>query len=184
MAINLLKTNKALVDKLRIYKCSPKTADTAGIKAATTLTTAVQLVSPTAQPDVPRALSITGAMAGASLTGNVVIYGVDASGSPLKETIALNGNTTVNGNKAFKKVTQISLPVRVTSGDTVKIGFIDKVGFPEMIPADTVFLTTFDGSFEATRPTVAKGATVADCTFDPNTALATGKEVAIYYVAK
>ncbi len=183
MGLNFLKSNKGLVDKLRVYKCSPKTADADGVLTSKTLPTTAQLVAPAAQPDLPRALSITGAMAGASLTGNVVIYGLDANGNPIKETIALSNNTTVNGNKAFKKVNSISLPVRVTLNDAITVGFIDKIGFPEMIDANTVIMATIDGTYEATRPTIAKGTGVSDCTFDLNSALSTGKEAAIYYVA-
>ena len=186
MAQNSRTRNKAIVEKLRCYAVSPKTLDTAGVHAAITLLATAQDISTgIVGPDVPRVLSITGTMAGASLTGNVVIYGYDVDGNPLKQTIALNNNATVAGNLAFKSIYQISLPVRITAADTVKIGFTDAIGLPEIIPGDTVVMTTLDGAFEATRPTVVHDhALVSKCTIDPNTALATGKELCIYYIAQ
>lgn len=82
-----------------------------GVMAATNLSAATQTkTTGITNPAIPRALSIVGNVAG--ITGNVVTTGKNYSGETITETLALNGTTTVNGNKAFKEVTSIALPVQ------------------------------------------------------------------------
>jgi len=103
-------------------------ADIDGIHGAITLLAEAQnITTHISNPDFPRPLSITGTKAGASLTGNVVIYGTDAFTNPIEETIALNDNATVSGTKLFRTVTKITVPKRVSVGDTVKIGTVEKL---------------------------------------------------------
>ena len=101
------------------------TASTSGIMGDVELLTLVQtFLKGFKQPDYPRKLSITGTKADGNLTGNVVIYGMDAFDKSINETIALNDNATVNGTKLFKTITKIVFPVRVTLHDKVKVGTI------------------------------------------------------------
>jgi hypothetical protein len=185
MPLNLKQRGKNLLAKLRMYSVTPMTANVAGVSAPITLLATMQSIgSGFAAPDVPRGLTITGTMAGGTLTGNVVVYGYDAVGGPINETFALNGSATVIGVKAFASVYGVSLPVRITAGDTVKIGYSDLLGFPELVPGNTVLFATFDGVYEVTRPAVLFSLTnPANCTFDLATSLLTGKEVIVYYVA-
>ncbi|MEN6349333.1 MAG: hypothetical protein ABFD08_08070 [Syntrophomonas sp.] len=83
-----------------------------GVKALTNLGAAAQAIATgIINPAVPRALSIVGNVAG--ITGDVVITGTNYADGAITETLALNGVTTVNGNKAFKTITKIDLPVQV-----------------------------------------------------------------------
>lgn len=98
-------------------------ANTTAIHAAVTLLATVQSVTTAiTAPTFARALSITGAPAGATLTGNVTLTGTDAAGEVAIETLALDGSNTVPGRKAFATVTTIALPVRITALDTVSVG--------------------------------------------------------------
>lgn len=82
-----------------------------GIKTAVNLGSATQNInSGITNPAYPRNLSIVGNVSG--ITGNVVITGKNAKLETISETIALNGTTTVLGNKAFRKVTNIQLPAQ------------------------------------------------------------------------
>lgn len=61
-------------------------------------------------PAVPRNILAKGNLSG--VAGNVVITGTNYSGETITETIPLNGASAVEGNKAFKTVTNISLPAQ------------------------------------------------------------------------
>lgn len=162
---------------------NPADADVNDVHANITLTAAIQdIATGITNPDFPRVLSITGTKAGATLTGNVVITGTDIRGNALSETIALNGDNTVAGTKAFKTVTNIRVPVKVTTGDVVSVGFTDALGLDRCMQGDEVALVTMDGVYEGTRPTVTFSSTViALNTVDPNTALDTAKDVVCDY---
>jgi hypothetical protein len=82
-----------------------------GVLAAKPLTAlAQQIITGLSNPAVPRNLIIKGSAAGT--TGNVVAHGTNFDGKVITETIALNGVTAVEGNKAFKTVSQIDLPIQ------------------------------------------------------------------------
>jgi hypothetical protein len=59
-------------------------------------------------PGHPRALSAKGSASG--ITGNVVIEGTNYLDEDITETIALSGASAVDGLKAFKTITKITLP--------------------------------------------------------------------------
>ena len=169
---------------LRRFNVSPLAVSAVGVHAAITLLATTQSITDNFLVlDVPRNVTIKGTMAGATLTGNVKIYGLNANGANITETIALNGNTEVVGALAFKSVTRVDLPVRITAADTVSIGFGKKIGFPEVIVGDCVLFTSLNKVYEATRPTVAVGAGVENCTVSPNSAPNGTALVVVYFVA-
>jgi hypothetical protein len=169
---------------LRRFNVSPLAVSTTAVHAAVTLLATTQsIVDNFTNPDVPRNVTIKGVMAGATLTGNVKIYGLNADGANITETIALNASTEVVGALAFKTVTRVDLPVRITANDTVSIGFGKKIGFPEVVVGDCVLFTSLNKVFETTRPTVATGTDVHNCTIAPNSAPAGTALVVIYFVA-
>jgi hypothetical protein len=140
----------------------------------TTVTTAIT------NPAVPRALRIKGNAAG--ITGNVVITGTNYNGDVITETIVANGASAVEGNKAFKTVNQIVVPVRTQASDTISIGFNEKIGLPYLLPHNTVLFAFVDNVKEGTAPTVTvSGTTLESNTIDLNTALS-GKVVDVYLV--
>lgn len=104
-------------------------------------------------PDVPRNIKIKANAAG--VTGDVVIHGTNINDDAISETIALNGNTEVQGNKAFKTITSIELPPETNAGtDTVSIGVANKLGLPYKLSFNTVLKAYRDGALEGTAPTV------------------------------
>lgn len=163
---------------------APADADVNDVHADITLTTAIQQITTgITNPDFPRVITIKGTKAGGSLTGNVVITGTNIRGEVITDTIALNDDATVAGVKAFKTVTNIQVPVRVTSGDVVSIGFSDALGLDRCMAGDEVLLCTVDGVYEATRPTVTFDADeVEKNTIDPNTALDTNVDIVVDFM--
>ena len=121
------------------------------------LTTTTKVVADfLVQPDFPRALSITGNQTQAK---TVVITGTDIRGNVISDSIVLNNSSTVNGIKAFKTITSILFPTRTAGGDTVTVGFTDKLGL-EMIPAITTAISAHhNGTLEGTLPTITRHAT-------------------------
>lgn len=144
------------------------------VHAAITLLTTVQnITTAITNPDFPRIISIKGAKAGGSLTGNVVITGTNIRNEVITDTIAINTNDSeVMGVKAFKTVTNIALPVRATSGDTVTVGMGDALGLDRCMNGDEVIMMTADGVYETTRPTVTFDVDeVEKNTVNPNTTI-------------
>jgi hypothetical protein len=164
----------------------PDAASDTAVHAAVTLGNGVTTTVNTniTNPDFARALTIKGAMSGGSLTGNVVITGTDIRGNAISNTIALNDNATVIGTKAFKTISSILLPARVTAGDTVSIGISDKLGL-EMIPKLAVAISAHhDATLEGTLPTITVGASIDLCLADFNSACgADHDQTVVFYTA-
>jgi len=152
------------------------------VLVATALTTEVQTITEgITQPDVPRSVKIKGNAAG--ITGDVVITGTNVAGEVISETIALNGDTEVLGNKAFKTITSIQLPVETNAGtDTVSVGTANKLGLPYLLERDTVIAAYRDNVKEGTDPTVATSTTALENnTILLNSAL-NGTDVDVYLI--
>lgn len=101
------------------------------VLAATNGATAAQTVTAgITQPDVPRALSVTPT---ANNTGgnpmSITVTGFNVEGKVITEVfiIPVGSTTIVNGVKAFKSVTSVSIPQQ-TSGLTITVGTLNKLG--------------------------------------------------------
>jgi hypothetical protein len=158
---------------------APDAPAAANVLAATTLhasdeTTVTEFL---VQPDFPRALSITGNQTQAK---SVVINGLDIRGNVIADTIVLNNTATVIGIKAFAVITSIVLPSRTGSGDTVSVGFSNKLGL-EIIPAYAVAISAHhNGVLEGTLPTVTRHATdISQNLCDFNSACAADHDQAV-----
>jgi len=150
------------------------------ILAATALTDAVQtIIANITNPAIPRNVSITGNAAG--ITGNVTVKGTNYVDAAISEVIALNGTATVPGNKAFKTITEIDLPVETHVGtDTVSVGIGSKLGLPYLLTHNTVLFAFLDNAKEGTAPTVTvDAANIENNTLTLSTALS-GKVVDAY----
>ena len=152
-------------------------ASTTGVHAAVTDNGSSQDIS-TSITNPPCARNITataGGTAGDVKAIQVVVYGTDASGAVITETLpafTVNTTGTVTGSKAFATVTRIVIPAHDGTGATTAIGFGDKLGLPLKMSANTIILTTLDGTPEGTAPTVAVSSSVlASNTIDLNSAL-------------
>ena len=153
-------------------------ASAAGIHAAiacsatlaTTVTTAIT------SPGVPRNITATaGGTAGDIKAVQVTVVGTNFADEVITEVLPVFTVDTagiVTGNKAFKTVTSISIPAMDEAGVTVAVGFGEKLGLPFKLSHNTVLMTFFDNTKEATAPTVTVSATVLESnTIDLNTAL-------------
>jgi len=131
--------DQAFIAHYHIAAADATAAGAAVIKAAVTLadgaTTTVLAAALTAQPKVPRVLSITGNAA--SAVGDVVVTGKDAAGQTITETIISTGAATVAGIKSFKSIDSIVFPARGAGGDTISVGITDDFGVPFLLPYDT-----------------------------------------------
>lgn len=133
----------------------PAAASATAVLAATAQTDAVQNITEgITNPVTPRNLTVKGNASGNA--GNVVITGTNIRGEVITETIALSGASEVAGNKAFKTVTNIQLPVEVHAGtDTVSVGIGVKIALDRKYAKNEVLTATCDGVRETTFPTVA-----------------------------
>ena len=134
---------------------TPAAQSISAVLGATALTDSEQTITENiTDPDVPRNIKIK---ANASdVTGDVVINGTDIDDNAISETIALSGDSEVQGDKAFKTVTSIDLPVETNSGtDEVQVGTANKLGLPYKLDLNTVLKAYREGSLEGTAPTVA-----------------------------
>lgn len=152
------------------------------VLAATALTNAAQdIIEDITNPAVPRSIIIKGNAAG--IAGNVVIEGTNIAGVVITETIALNAANAVEGNKAFKTVTKVTLPAETNVGtDTVSVGFGNKLGLPYKLAHNTVMMAYLDNAKEATAPTLTLSTTAIESnTIKLNSAL-NGKVVDAYLI--
>lgn len=161
---------------------SPDAASLVAVHAAVTLADGETTTVTTGitNPDVPRALQIKGNQAG--VTGNVVITGKNINDETITETIVANAANAVQGNKAFKSVSQIVMPARAGAGDTISVGFNDKLGMPYLLSHNTVLAAYLNNAKEGTAPTVTVSASAEDGnTVDLNSAL-DGNPVDVYLI--
>jgi hypothetical protein len=165
------------------YDLGPVEAqDIAGVLGTTALTAETQTITEgITDPDVPRNLKIKANAA--SVAGDIVVNGTDIDDNAISETISLNGDTEVQGNKAFKTVTSIELPVETNAGaDEIQVGVANKLGLPYKLERNTVLKAYRDNTLEGTAPTV----TVDSANIENNTALLdsamNGTNVNIYLI--
>ncbi len=133
------------------YQQAPAATGAATVHAAITLPDSgtLDVTTGITNPDVPRTLTITGNQAG--ITGDVVIEGTDAAGNAITDTIAASGTSTVEGVRAFKTVTSITVPAKTNpTGDSVTVGTGKKLGLPHKVyNAACLLLKLFNGSADA-----------------------------------
>jgi hypothetical protein len=133
----------------------------------------------TAQPDVPRILSVKGN--DGNVTGNVVITGTNYANATVTDTIALSGSSEVFGVVAFKTITNIHLPVYAVAGtETVSIGIGDSIGLPiAVLNSALVVLHSFNNANDA--GSVVLDATVGKSVYDVAGTL-NGVKILLLYV--
>jgi hypothetical protein len=80
---------------------------------------------------VARALSVTAASIGSGTTA-ITVAGYDIWGVPMTELLTANGTTTVNGKKAFKYVSGITVTTAATTVTpaSISVGVSDVFGLP------------------------------------------------------
>lgn len=129
-----------------------KNAQTSSNVAITTVTTFL------AQPDFPRNLIITpGGVTNDIKLCDITVTGTDIRDQVITELFHFTENTVsaATGNRAFKTITSVSIPIQDGAGATFSIGISTKIGLDRRIVEDSVLYVTQDGAYEGTRPTVA-----------------------------
>jgi hypothetical protein len=129
-----------------------KTAQATSDSVTTTVT------SFAAQPDVARNIVITpGGTTTDVPAGDVVVTGTNIRGDVITEnfTFAANASSATTGSKAFKTVTSVVFPIQDGAAATYDIGTGVKLGLSRKMNADNYINGNVDGTYEATRATVA-----------------------------
>lgn len=88
-------------------------ASSTGVAVITLGAAAQDITAGITNPVVPRALRVLSNKSNGA--GNVVIAGTNIAGEPITETLALNGTTIREGNKAFGGAVSITVPARVNT---------------------------------------------------------------------
>lgn len=161
-------------------------SSTTGVKTAVTDNGAQQVITTgITSPAVPRNITATaGGTAGDIKAIQVIIEGTDFNDEVITETLpAFTVDTagTVQGSKAFKTVTKITIPAHDGTAATTAIGWGNKLGLPHKLPHNTVLLAFLNNTREGTLPTVAFDASnLSGNTATLNSAL-NGNQVDLYY---
>lgn len=137
--------------------------------AGPTSAAAVTLSSFTAQPDVPRNLTITPTGTTADVEACVItVNGTNYLNKAISETFTFiaDASTAQTGNKAFKTVTSVVWPANCESGTfaaTWIIGVGEKIGLKScMANAGDWVWSEVGGVYETTRATIAASATAVE----------------------
>jgi hypothetical protein len=161
-------------------------ADVLSAHAGSTAGAPVEVTSFVAQPDVARNLVVTpGGTAASVRQSEVIIYGTDLFGVTLMEVFAIPDNhaSAVTGSLAFSTITKIVLPGEEGAyAASWSVGYGEKLGMKRcMDEAGHLMFSTFDGAYEATRPTVVVGASVASNTADINGTMDGSKDSELFF---
>lgn len=93
----------------------------------------------------------------AASTAVIVVYGFDYLGQPMRESITMNGTTSVEGKKAFARVTRITTGTDADSN--LDVGWGDVLGLPYKLV--DVYTEIVDGLEPADAGTFVKGINTA-----------------------
>ena len=177
------KVARSYIAHFQVSAANAVAADTDGVHASVN-GAAQELTTGITNPAVPRNITATaGGTAGSIKAIQVVIEGTNYNDEVITETLpAFTVDTagTVEGSKAFKTVTKITIPAHDATSATTIIGWGDKLGLPYKLAHNTVIKTYLDNVEESVAPTVAVSASAIESnTIDLNTALS-GKVVDAY----
>lgn len=163
---------------------SPVLGLSTAVHAAVTDNGAQQVVTTgITNPDVPRSVSAT---AGGTATDikaiSVIVAGTNAEDVAITETLpAFTVDTagTVQGSKAFKTVTSITIPAHDGTGATTAIGRGPKLGIGSRLSRNAVRAAYLNGVLEGTPPTVATSATALESNTAQLASALNGSEVVL-----
>lgn len=158
--------------------------------AGPTAATALTITSFTAQPDVPRNITITPTGTTTDVESCVVtISGTNIRNASISDTITFAANASTIGatTKAFKSVTSVAFPADCESGGfaaTWIVGVGDVLGLNKcMDAAGHVVFAVFNNAYEGTRPTcIADADEIEKNTCDINGTLDGSKDVELFFI--
>jgi hypothetical protein len=180
-----VSVDEAFLAHFNINAALAVAASTTGIHAAVADNGSQQAVTTGINnPGTPRNVTAT---AGGTATDikavQVIISGTNYADEAITETLpAFTTDTagTVQGNKAFKTITGITLPAHDGTGANTAIGFGNKLGLPFKLPHNTVDDAYLDGVRETVAPTVSTSVTAIDGNTITLASPLAGKDVDIY----
>jgi hypothetical protein len=179
----------AVAAKMMRYQVAAAKATAAvanGIHAAVTDTGVSQVITTgITNPSVPRNVTATAGGTGANITAvRVIVAGTDFDDAVITETLPVFTAATpglVQGLKAFKTITSITIPANGT-GVTTAVGFGEVLGLPSLLSQNTVVRTFLNNVKETTDPTIAVDAVnLSGNTMKLNSTL-NGTAVDTYYI--
>lgn len=182
-----VEVTRGFISRLTVTAASAVAASATGVHAAVTDDGSEQTITTSiTDPAVPRNVTATaGGTAGDIKAIQVTVEGTNYADEVISEDLpAFTADTpgAVVGSKAFKTITSITIPAHDGTGATTSIGWGDKLGLPDKLPANTVLLAALGGTKEGTAPTVAVSSSAIESnTVDLNSAL-NGSQVDIYYI--
>ena len=166
----------------RTQLVTPAVASANAVHAAVALTALAQTVTTgITSPDVYRCLSVKGNQA--SVTGNVILTGLDWSGAVQSETLALSGTSIVPGVKPFKTPTSIALPALAAAGDAVSVGWANVFGLYGTLTAAADLLLTERAVLGAVEFTIEANGTVNTTHGTVTAAITAGDRIRWTYLA-
>lgn len=182
---NIKLPTQAVLDHQTIANPAAASATALLSGAAANNGTATTL-SPSAQPDVPRNVTITPAGTTANVgAGSAVVSGTNIYGKAITESISISSaqSTASTGSKAFASVSSVVFPATTGSGVTVSVGTGSKLGLLRCLNnAGDLAWSEFGGAFETTRGTMAASATAVESnTFTANGSVDGAHNVDLYY---
>lgn len=150
-----------------------------GVHASIPITASAQsIIAAITNPAAARNITATGSQAGALEV--ITITGTNMNGDVITETLTLNGTAVVQGNKAFKTVTSIGIPVQTQASDAVTIGWGNKLGLPFKMSRNLILFTFLGGVKEAIAPTLTISATVLESNTLTLNSVLNGTQVEMY----
>lgn len=153
-----ISVKQDFIAHLQVSAANAVIANISGILAAVIDTGVQQLVvTGLTNPTIPKNITATVGGTGANITAKqVIITGTNFADAVITETLpAFTAATpgTVQGSKAFKTVTSITIPANGT-GVTTSIGFGEKLGLPYKVIFPIILATYINNVKEVTVPTV------------------------------
>jgi hypothetical protein len=144
-----------------VHKMSWKAPDDESANALKALTatsaSVVTTITPTAQPDFCRLISVTpGGTTADVAAGDYILTGTDIRGKTITDTLVFLANATLKqvSIKAFKTVTSLLCPIQDGGSATFSIGIEDTLGVDRILDEDSFLQATYGGTIEAVRATV------------------------------
>lgn len=125
------------------------------------ITTAVVTTTSITNPVTPRVARIVSGGASHNATGNVVVNGTDVRNNVIADTITLNGNTAVDGVKAFKTITSIDTTgvSSISATATVTVGVGLAIGLGRLQTYSAPIFAQVDNVADSALPTITKSST-------------------------
>ena len=177
----------AFLSHLQVSAMNATVADTTGVLLAVTDTGVEQVITADIiELSVPRNITATAGGTAIDIGAiQIIVDGTNYADEVITETLpvfTVNTIGTVSGSKAFKTVTQITIPAHDGVLATTSIGFGEVLGLPVKLAHNTVLKSYFDNIEESTPPTVVvSSTTLENNTIDLNSAL-NSKVIDIYFI--